>query len=206
MPKAALPTTSSSLRLVIEHTNYTELGLLTCCCLIVSKARMAQMGQLQTDQLERQDVQKWRARTLPDIRQPVDLWPCTFCVFYQLPVSLAERKNSKLKNKNRSDALKLFYTTIQLKFNKLNTIFTGGLTALENKNLVTISMQLLENQQSSGTKNKRLSFSRVFRSIMVPPSKIVVWHIRISSTVLKYSAWKSNVMHKTSPFLSVFYC
>lgn len=58
MQKAALPATSSSSHLVIERTNSTELGLLKYCLLIVSKARMAQMGQLQTDQLERQHVQR----------------------------------------------------------------------------------------------------------------------------------------------------
>lgn len=41
---------------------------------------MAQMGQLQTKQLENQHVQRWRAETLPKPQQPVNQYPFLICI------------------------------------------------------------------------------------------------------------------------------
>lgn len=55
---------------------------------------MAQMGLLQTQQLEKQHVQQWQAGTLPKIQQPVNLYASSLCAYLSASLPLGCNANN----------------------------------------------------------------------------------------------------------------
>lgn len=180
---------------------------------------MAQMGLLQTQQLEKQHVQQWQAGTLPKIQQPVNLYASSLCAYLSASLPLGCNANntqpqtyltslSLMGQLLLSPSLEIVFISFIRQFNWMSKMLTKHRRRLSKITLCS-SLRLcdyhctncLSFEGPTKTKNKKKerkkkkTVSPGCRCIMAPPSEILSRRDCLC-LLLDFAGWKFGFLSK----------